>query len=168
LAIETLYLISPVGSNNKVFPVGHTYWDTCDAGLAWRDPPPEQGDDPSCHLEQQVLLAPGPGIARWVNPVEDGAVRVSGPGGHDWQMGHVTPLVAEGDTIAAGQPVAKMLYRHGFDFGVWQMKDSISLRAPSSEPGWEDLVGPARLSRPGRFRRSRVIVSGMVSPCPPM
>jgi hypothetical protein len=125
LPIETLHHITPLGWNNKVFPLEHTYWVTCDSREVWEDTPQDPQDDPACHLEQQILLAPGPGIARWVNPAEDGAVRVAGPGGFEWEMGHVTPLVAEGDTIAAGQPVAKMLYQHGFDFGLWQMKDSL-------------------------------------------
>jgi hypothetical protein len=127
LPIHTYNEISPVGSNNKIFPVGHTYWGTCDAGLARRDPPPKQEDIPNCRLlEKQVLLAPGPGIAVFVHSAEDGSVRVSGPGGYDWQLGHVTPLVAKGDTITAGQPVAKMHYEFGFDFGLWQMKDSLT------------------------------------------
>jgi hypothetical protein len=126
LPIETLHHITPVGWNNKIFPLEHTYWVTCDSDLIWEGTQREQ-DAPGCHRERQILLAPGPGVAKWVNPVEDGAVRVAAPHGYEWEMGHVTPLVAEGDTISPGQPVAKMLYEHGFDFGLWKMTDSLTV-----------------------------------------
>lgn len=123
MPLETIHQISPVGSNNKIFPVGHTYWLSCDEQLSWGGTPEEQAANPDCHLERQVLVAPGPGVVRWVNPAEDGAVTVTTPGGnYDWTMGHVTPLVTEGTRVTAGQPVARMLYRHGFDFGVLQVK----------------------------------------------
>ncbi|MHB1297761.1 MAG: M23 family metallopeptidase [Gemmatimonadaceae bacterium] len=127
MPIQTLYQISPVGSNNKIFPQGHTYWETCDPELLQRNDPGDLQAFPNCHAERQTLLAPGPGIARSVNPVADGYMRIAGPGGYEWTWGHVTPLVAEGDTVAAGQPIARMFYLHGFDFGVWQRRDSITV-----------------------------------------
>lgn len=125
LPMETIYQISPVGSNNEIFPVEQTYWETCDPEQAGRDAP-DGGAAPGCHLEQQVLVAPGPGMVSWVDASEDGSLRVTGPGGYVWQFDHVTPLVTAGSALSAGRPIAKMYYRYGFDFVVWQTKDPVT------------------------------------------
>lgn len=104
--------ITPVGYNNKILPVAHTYWHSCDISSVLPAPRP-------CHLELQPLLAPGDGVVVSVDPVGDGQLTVEGPPGLQWWFGHVTPeSLSVGDSVVAGQHVATMYYEHGFDFGV--------------------------------------------------
>ncbi len=105
--------ITPIGYNNKVLPVAHTYWDTCEM---WGTTPLGL----SCSRARLPLKAPGSGKVLRIDPVTDGQITVEGPPGLLWHFGHVTPKagLAVGDTIHAGDVVATMLYEHGFDFGT--------------------------------------------------
>ena len=111
--VESLARITPIGYNNKIFPVAHTYWLTCDIDYIL------QGSRP-CVRRFQTLVAPGNGVVRDVNTSADGFVAFEGPPGLLWHFGHVTPApgLARGSTVTAGQTVATMFYDHGFDFGV--------------------------------------------------
>lgn len=111
-ALEHIARITPVGSNNKVMPVAHTYWHSCDIEGTLRGPRP-------CHLEKQQILAPGDGVVKVIDPQPDGAISLEGPPGLIWTFGHVTPAGLQvGDSVVAGQHVATMFYEHGFDFGL--------------------------------------------------
>ncbi|MEX0647452.1 MAG: hypothetical protein WEA56_09935 [Balneolaceae bacterium] len=112
IPVETIVRITPIGSNNKIFPVAHTYWMTCDIDETLPSGRP-------CHLEQQQILAPGDGIVTNLNPEADGQISVEGPPGLFWTLGHVTPADFEiGDSVAAGQHIATMFYDKGFDLGM--------------------------------------------------
>lgn len=122
--VEALWRITPLGSNNKIFPVRHTYWEVCD--------PAQSPED--CPSEKLTLRAPGPGIVWNVDPAEDGRIQVAG-GNYAWGFGHVTPLVSVHDSVAAGQPVAIMHYIHGFDFEAMHATDTVTV----------GIANPARL-----------------------
>lgn len=126
LRLETIAHISPIGSNNKVFPTAHTYWHTCDVdGFGTRP----------CHLERQQLFAPGSGIVRGVDAQADGTIVVEGPPGLHWHFGHVTPAALNvGDSVRAGQHVATMFYEHGFDFGLWNRGVTHAFVSPDRYP----------------------------------
>lgn len=123
--VEALWRITPLGTNSKIFPIRHTYWDVCD---------PERVPA-ECPSEKLTLRAPGPGIVRNVDPAEDGRLQVTGPGGYAWGFGHVTPLVNVNDSVVAGQPVAIMHYIHGFDFETMHVTDTVTV----------GIANPARL-----------------------
>jgi hypothetical protein len=120
--IEAIWSITPLGSNNKIIPVRHTYWDVCDLAIP-----------ASCPTEKLTLLAPGPGVVAFLDSAEDGRLMVIGPRGYGWHFGHVTPLVKVDDTIHAGQAVARMHYIHGFDFEAVRVNDT--LREGVANPG---------------------------------
>lgn len=113
IPVESLARVTPIGYNNKVFPVDHTYWLTCDIDIIL------QGSRP-CVLRKQNIVAPGAGIVLSLNAAADGFVAIEGPPGLRWTFGHVTPAagLAVGSPVSAGQVVATMFYDHGFDFGL--------------------------------------------------
>ena len=126
--LEHIALITPVGSNNKILPVAHTYWHSCDSAFVLPTPRP-------CHRELQPLLAPGDGVVVSVDPVGDGELTVEGPPGLRWWFGHVTPEgLSVGDTVVAGQHVATMYYEHGFDFGVQNFRVEHEFVVPERYP----------------------------------
>ncbi|HRP07254.1 MAG TPA: hypothetical protein PLL69_02085 [Gemmatimonadales bacterium] len=105
--------ITPIGYNNKVLPVAHTYWETCEM---WGTTPLGL----PCSRAKLPLKAPGSGKVHHVDPSTDGQITVEGPPGFSWHFGHVTPRagLVVGDTIHAGDVIATMVYDHGFDFGA--------------------------------------------------
>lgn len=114
IPVESIARITPIGYNNKVFPVDHTYWLTCDIDIIL------QGSRPCVHAFQP-LVAPGSGMVRGISTAADGFLSVEGPPGMQWTFGHVTPApgLAVGSPVVAGQVVATMFYDHGFDFGLF-------------------------------------------------
>jgi hypothetical protein len=113
IPIERIARITPIGYNNKIIPTPHTYWMTCDIDFVL------QGTRP-CHRERLPIQAPTAGIVFDIDTASDGYLRVEGPPGLKWALGHVTPEpgLARGSRVSAGQVVARMFYDHGFDFGV--------------------------------------------------
>ncbi len=113
IPVESLARITPIGYNNKIFPVAHTYWLTCDIDVILQSSRP-------CVRQFQTLRAPRGGIVRDINTATDGFLSVEGPPGLRWTFGHVTPApgLVRGSTVTAGQAVATMFVNHGFDFGV--------------------------------------------------
>jgi len=111
--IETLARITPIGYTNKVMPIAHTYWLTCDIDILL------QSDRP-CHREKQAIRAPRDAVIRDMLAAEDGFLRIEGPPGLIWTFGHVTPAagLSVGARVTAGQVIATMYYDHGFDFGL--------------------------------------------------
>lgn len=123
--IETLARVTPLGYTNKVMPISHTYWLTCDFDILLRS-------DRPCHREKQPLRAPRDGVVLDMLAAEDGYVVVEGPPGLIWHFGHVTPApgLAPGDSFSAGQVIATMYYDHGFDFGM----DNFGIENPFIRP----------------------------------
>ena len=111
--IETIGRITALGYNNKVLPVAHTYWETCESWVHMRL-------DRDCHEERQELKAPGSGIVLALLAADDGYITVEGPPGLQWTFGHVTPAsgLTVGSSVTAGEVIARMFVPHGFDFGL--------------------------------------------------
>jgi hypothetical protein len=55
-----------------------------------------------------------------VEPDEDGTITIEGPPGLLATFAHVTPAagLVRGDSVRAGDVIARMTYQHSFDFGV--------------------------------------------------
>ena len=113
IPIETIGRITALGYNNKVLPVAHTYWETCESWVHMRL-------DLDCHEELQELRAPGSGVVLDILNANDGFITVEGPPGLQWTFGHVTPTagLSVGSAVTAGDVIARMFVEHGFDFGL--------------------------------------------------
>ena len=113
IPLDSIARISPLGPNNKILPVGHSYWDTCDRNYVFNTGRP-------CVLSNLELRAPGSGRVYSMDPSDDGQLTVEGPPGLMYSFAHVTPAPAlsVGDSVQAGDVIATMFYTHSFDFGV--------------------------------------------------
>ena len=113
IPLDSIARISPLGPNNKILPVGHSYWDTCDANYLLNTGRP-------CLHANLELRAPGSGRVFSIDPADDGQLTVEGPPGLMYSFAHVTPApgLSVGDTVQAGDVIARMFYTHSFDFGV--------------------------------------------------
>jgi hypothetical protein len=112
IPLDKIARISPLGSNNKIFPVAHTYWSTCDRAFVLPTNRP-------CVREPLSVSAPGGGVIRALAP-GDGYISVEGPPGLIFTMSHVTPepSLTVGAEVTAGQVIATMFQLDNFDFGV--------------------------------------------------
>lgn len=112
IPLDSIARIHPLGHNNKILPIGHSYWDTCDVVVLLR------GDE--CHVGRLPILAPGDGRVRSIEAGPDGAITIEGPPGLWAEFAHVTPSpeLRRGDRVSAGDVIAHMFLEHGFDFGV--------------------------------------------------
>jgi hypothetical protein len=113
IPLDKIARITPIGFNNKIVPVAHSYWETCDAWYVLPSGRP-------CLLERLQILAPGDAVVRDVDTRADGFIVFEGPPGLTWHFGHVTPApgISPGVRVTAGQFVATMFQTNGFDFGV--------------------------------------------------
>jgi hypothetical protein len=111
--IGKLARVTPLGTNGKLFPVGHTYWYTCDTEYVL---PVER----PCVREKLPIRAPRDGVVFIVEHVADGEISVQGPPGLYWTFAHVTPTAGlkRGDRVEAGDTIARMFYDFAFDFGL--------------------------------------------------
>jgi hypothetical protein len=116
IPLEKVARITPLGHNNEVLPVDHTYWETCDR--FWLMP-----SSRPCLHERIPIRAPGDGVVSAVAHHADGFISIEGPPGLVATFGHVTPAtgLGRGHTVRAGDTVATMFYTHGFDFGVFNL-----------------------------------------------
>ncbi len=111
--LDKLARVTPLGTDGKVLPIGHTYWYTCDT--EWLLPV-----DRPCVREHLAIRAPVSGTIFSVEPAEDGGITVEGPPGLYAAFNHVTPTAGleRGDTVDAGDTIAVMHTDFAFDFGV--------------------------------------------------
>lgn len=116
IPLDKVAAITPLGENNKVLPVGHTYWSTCDR--AWVFPSARP-----CLMERLDIRAPGPGVVWALDAVDDGGITLMGPPGVYAVFSHVTPRAGLqiGDTVQAGDTIARMFNEFNFDFGLIHM-----------------------------------------------
>jgi hypothetical protein len=112
IPLDSIARIHPLGHNNKILPIGHSYWDTCDVVVLFK------GDE--CHPGRLPIRSPGHGRVRTIEAGPDGSVTIEGPPGFWAIIAHVTPApgLREGDRVNAGEVIATMFLDHGFDFGV--------------------------------------------------
>lgn len=105
--------ILPPGSNGKILPVGHSYWYTCDFEYIL------QGTRP-CVREKLPIRAPTSGVVWAVEHAADGQITIEGPPGLYANFSHVTPTagLTVGDSVRAGDQIARMFTDVTFDFGV--------------------------------------------------
>jgi hypothetical protein len=109
---DSIARIHPLGHNNKILPISHSYWDTCDIVVLFK------GDE--CHLGRLPIRAPGNGRVRTIEAGPDGSITIEGPPGLWATFAHVTPSpqLREGDNVSAGDVIATMFLDRSFDFGV--------------------------------------------------
>lgn len=113
IPLDKVAAITALGENNKVLPVGHTYWSTCDR--AWVFP-----SERPCLMERLDIRAPGPGVVWALDATEDGGITIMGPPGVYATFAHVTPRAGleVGDSVQAGDTIARMYTEFNFDFGL--------------------------------------------------
>lgn len=113
IPLDQVAAITPLGENNKILPVGHTYWSTCDR--AWVFPSARP-----CLMERLDIRAPGPAVVWALDAVEDGGITLMGPPGVYAVFSHVTPRAGLqiGDSVQAGDTIARMFGEFNFDFGL--------------------------------------------------
>ncbi len=111
--IAKLARVTPVGTNGKVLPIGHTYWYTCDTEYLM---PVER----PCVRERLAIRAPADGKVFAVEGGPDGGITIEGPPGLHASFAHVTPRAGlrRGNSVRAGDTIATMFYDYAFDFGV--------------------------------------------------
>tara|TARA_R110002049_G_scaffold309220_2_gene518808 strand:- start:1862 stop:2941 length:1080 start_codon:yes stop_codon:yes gene_type:complete len=112
--LDKIARISPVGSNNKILPVAHTYWFTCDDKLIYPSGNP-------CNEEKMTILSPGDGVIRSISSNEDGNISFTVNPSFQWGFSHITvdSKWKEGDSIKAGEVVGVMFSENNIDFGVY-------------------------------------------------
>lgn len=113
IPMDAIARISALGTNSKILPIGHTYWTTCDFEYLLPSGRP-------CLLEHLPIRAPADAIVFGVDAQDDGGITLEGPPGLHWTFAHVTPTAGlqRGDTIRAGDVIARMSFTYSFDFGV--------------------------------------------------
>jgi hypothetical protein len=113
IELEKLARVTPVGTNGKVLPIGHTYWYTCDT--EWLMP-----TDRPCVRERLPIRSPVDGTVFQVEHVPDGGITIQGPPGLYAGFAHVTPVaeLQRGDAVQAGDTIAVMYSDFAFDFGM--------------------------------------------------
>ena len=112
IGFDSIARITPLGHNNKVLPVGHTYWDTCDRGYLLPG-------GRACWFVNLPVRAPGGGVVFSIAP-GDGHVSIEGPPGLFATFLHITPIAGlqQGDSVRAGDVIGTMFQTNSFDFGV--------------------------------------------------
>lgn len=114
MPLDKLARITPVGSNNKILPVAHTYWFQCDEPILLPNGFP-------CHAESVPVVSPGEGIIRRIEGTIDGAISFQVNPTFNWGFSHVDldPSLQEGDSIHAGDFIGMSHSLYNVDFGVF-------------------------------------------------
>lgn len=112
ISLNLIARITPLGYNNKTFPVGHTYWQTCDIEYLLNS-------GQACQTGTFPIYAPRDGTVRSVAP-DDGHIIIEGPPGLIIKFDHVNPIpdLASSDAVQGGQHIGNMYQITNFDFGV--------------------------------------------------
>jgi hypothetical protein len=113
IELDDIARITPVGTNGKVLPIGHTYWYSCDT--EWLMPV-----DSPCVRAHLPIRSPVDGTVFGVEHVADGGITIEGPRGLYAGFAHVTPTAGlqRGDSVAAGDTIAVMYSDFAIDFGM--------------------------------------------------
>jgi hypothetical protein len=113
IELDKLARVTPLGTNGKILPLGHTYWYTCDTEYLLPV-------DRPCVRERLPIRAPTSGRVFAVEHVADGGITIEGPPGLYAGFAHVTPKTGlrRGDRVQAGDTIAVMYTDFAFDFGL--------------------------------------------------